>query len=75
MRTQCQRVLDRLLEAKGEWINGRTFLHDMFLSQYHARILELQRKGYKIEASPFLDEFGFKAYRLITEPLQTKLEI
>jgi hypothetical protein len=63
--TQCEKVLAELEKADGGWVNGRVFLHDLYLSQYHARIWELQKKGYKIEASQESDTFGFKSYRLI----------
>ena len=65
MKTQEEKVLDVLREAKGEWVNGRVFLRDYYLSQYHARIFGLQEKGYHIEASDFKDDFNFKSYRLI----------
>lgn len=63
--TQCQRVLEVLQKADGGWVNGQKFLREMMLSQYHARIKELQEDGYEIEGSPFTDEFGFKSYRLL----------
>ena len=63
--TQCDRVLRVLQDANGEWVSGQLFLHKHYLSQYHARIFELQRDGYRIEASPFSDQFGFKSYRLL----------
>lgn len=62
--TQEARVLKVLQEANGKYVNGRYFLQTMLLSQYHARIFGLQRKGYKIEASNDTDSFGFKSYRL-----------
>jgi hypothetical protein len=65
--TQCEKVLSALRESKGQWINGQYFLRTLFLSQYHARIKELQMKGHRIEASDFTDEFGFKSYRLIEQ--------
>ncbi len=73
MATQAEKVLKVLQDANGSWINGRYFLHTMYLSQYHARIWDLQQKGHKIEASTERDEFGFVSYRLITEPQQAKL--
>lgn len=63
-KTQGERVLETLQKADGNWVSGQYFLRDMFLSQYHARIFELQNKGHTIEASDFTDEFGFKSYRL-----------
>lgn len=64
---QKERVLEVLQKAKGEWVSGQYFLHTMMLSQYHARIWELQKMGYPIEASSFTDEYGFKSYRLPLE--------
>ena len=66
--TQEKRVLDTLIDANGEWVPGRYFLREMMLSQYHARIHDLQRKGVPIEASDFKDEYGFKSYRLTGWP-------
>jgi len=63
--TQCGRVLKALEKANGDWVSGQVFLRDLLLSQYHARIFELQRKGYRIEASDFTDNYGFKSYRLL----------
>lgn len=65
MKTQRDKVLEAL--ETGKWVSGRYFLHTLMLSQYHARIWELQKQGYDIEASPSTDEFGFKSYRLIPE--------
>lgn len=63
--TQEQKVLKALEEARGKYVNGRYFLQTLYLSQYHARIWGLQRKGYRIEASDETDEYGFKSYRLL----------
>ena len=62
--TQCEKILKVLEEANGEYVSGRYFIQNMLLSQYHARIFELQRKGYTIEASEDTDNFGFKSYKL-----------
>lgn len=62
--TQCQKVLKVLEEAGGAWVSGQYFLRNLYLSQYHARIFELQRQGYEIESSDEKDEVGFKSYRL-----------
>ncbi len=70
--TQEEKVLKALEEADGDWVNGRYFLHTLYLSQYHARIWGLQQKGYKIEASPDTDNYGFKSYRLIRTSLFDK---
>ncbi len=77
--TQAERVLLALQTANGNWVGGQYFLREMFLSQYHARLWELQHNKEKysyegiIEASPFTDEFGFRAYRLRVEPKQEAL--
>lgn len=62
--TQCQKVLDALEKAEGKWVSGTYFLRTLYLSQYHARLWELTRKGHKIETSPFTDDNGFRSYRL-----------
>lgn len=78
-QTQAQRVLEALRSADGGWVGGRYFLREMMLSQYHARIWELQRHkeyyGYEgiIEASDFKDTWGFKSYRLRIESKQEAL--
>ena len=61
---QAKRIL-KVLENTNDWVSGRYFLRDMYLSQYHARIWDLQQKGYNIVASQDVDEFGFKSYKLI----------
>jgi len=70
--TQCEKILKALEDAQGGWVNGRYFLHNLFLSQYHTRIWELQQKGYKIQPSEATDEFGFKSYRLVRDNLFDK---
>lgn len=64
-KTQEQKVLEVLESAQGAWVNGEHFLRGLYLSQYHARIHSLQRKGYRIEASDFVNEHNFKSYRLL----------
>lgn len=65
--TQEEKILKVLQDANGGWVNGQYFLREMFLSQYHARIWGLQKKGYKIEASEEKDIYGFKSYRLLSK--------
>ena len=67
--TQEEKVLQALTSAEGAWVDGEYFLRELYLSQYHARIHGLQKKGYRIEASDFVSEHGFKSYRLL--PKQT----
>lgn len=64
-KTQEAKVLEVLEENLGEWVDGEYFLRSLYLSQYHARIHGLQRKGYRIEPSDFTNEHGFKSYRLL----------
>jgi len=72
--TQKQKVLEALQKAEGDWVNGQFFLRNLFLSQFHTRIFELQKEGYKIEASNFTDNHGFKSYKLLQdEPIQQQL--
>ena len=71
--TQERRILQSLQQANGEWVNGQYFLRELFLSQYHRAIFNLQKRRdiYEydgiIEASPFKDDFGFKYYRLTNQ--------
>lgn len=63
--TQYYKVLDFLFKVKGEWVSGRYFIQTMMLSQFHAKIFELEnRYGWTIEHSDFKDEHGFKSYRI-----------
>lgn len=73
--TQEQRVLDVLLGARGKWINGRYFLKEMFLSQYHRALWNLEhRDGHEIEHSKFKDNFGFVSYRIVPEEPPQEVE-
>lgn len=63
--TQCEKVLRALENADGEWVSGRYFLQTLMLSQFHARIYELQSQGHNIEASKNTDQYGFKSYRIV----------
>ena len=69
--TQAQKILKALKDANGSWINGQYFLRTMFISQYHARIFQLQKEGEKIEASNFKDRFGFKGVFITTLVVDT----
>lgn len=76
--TQENRVLSVLQEARGEWISGEFFLRQLYLSQYHRAIWNLQNKrerywyvGY-IEASDFKNEHNFKSYRLVGDYVPEK---
>ena len=67
-KTQEDIILDILREAKGNWVDGMTFLNlPKPITQYHARIWSLQRKGYEIEGR-FIYTKNWKEYRLIAEP-------
>ena len=63
--TQEERILAVLQKKTGEWVNGRYFIQTMMISQAHARIFSLQRKGHRIESSEERDEYNFKSYRLL----------
>lgn len=66
--TQSGKVLKALLDAQGEWVNGQRFLRELFLSQYHARIHDLENRfGWTIEHSDFADEYGFRSYRITSQ--------
>ena len=62
--TQERRILEVLQDAAGAWVNGQHFLRELYLSQYHRAIWNLQhhreRYGYggEIEASDFTDAHG-----------------
>jgi hypothetical protein len=66
--TQPWKVLRALLDAEERWVNGRYFLRELYLSQYHARIKELEDVfGWTIEHSDFVDFAGFKSYRICAQ--------
>jgi len=70
--TQADRVFKALMKADGEWISGAYLLRDLYISQYHARICDLENRfGWIIEHSDGKDEFGFLSYR-ITDRLGPK---
>lgn len=72
--TQAEKILNVLEKNRGNWISGSYFLRNLYLSQFHTRIFELEKKGYPIEHSDFKDEWGFVSYRLpLLEPTQQKL--
>jgi len=64
--SQCGRVLKILIDAGGNWVDGMTFLGlDKPITQFHARIFELENKyKYKIE-SRFVENRNWKEYRII----------
>lgn len=63
--TQEQRVY-AILED-GDWVDGMIFLHlDKPITQFHARIWGLQKKGIKIE-SRFKEGRNWKEYRLVKD--------
>lgn len=62
--TQEERVL-KMLKNWGGWVSGMDFLHiEKPITQYHARIWGLQKKGYKIEGR-FIAGKNYKEYRLL----------
>ena len=70
--SQKDQVLRALEESPGAWVNGWHFLSEMYVTQFHARIFELQEEGYKIESKKFPGE-RMHSYRLVTEEKQNKL--
>lgn len=77
--TQEERILQKLIEADGKWVDGQYFLRTMWISQYHRAIWNLQNRRVRynyagtIEVSDFTDEYGFKSYRLKVEVEQPVL--
>lgn len=72
--TQESKVLNALLEAKGDWVNKQYFVRTLYLTQAGRAIWNLENKYYwKIEHSDFTDDFGFRSYRILLEPIQGKL--
>lgn len=72
--TQCEKCLNVLENNRGKWIKSDYFLYTLHLSQFHARLLELEEKGYPIEHSTFKDDFGYVSYRLpFNEPTQQNI--
>jgi len=64
--TQCQRILQIFKDANGGWVDGMIFLHlDKPITQFHARMFELEEQGHKFEPR-VKDGKNWKEYRLIT---------
>jgi hypothetical protein len=62
------RVLQRLLDASGGWINKQVFIHEMYLTQAGRAIFNLQNRfHWPVEPSTFTDEHGLKSYRMQQE--------
>ena len=73
--TQRERVLKTLREADGGWVDGMIFLNgNPPITQFHARIWELQREGYRI-ISRTISGKNWKEYMIIVEPKQQRLTI
>jgi hypothetical protein len=63
--TQKKRVLEILEQANGRWVDGMSFLRlDSPITQYHARIFDLQEEGFQIEGR-FIEGRNWKEYRLL----------
>lgn len=73
-QSQAQRILEVLIKANEDWVNGRYFCQTMMISQFHTRIKELQEEGHNIEASDFRDEYNFKSYRLVIPVSQDEVK-
>ena len=72
-KTQKQRILEELQDANGEWVNTQFFKRTLWITECNGRLSELKNDGYKIETSPFTDEYGFRSHRLLKEPKQESL--
>lgn len=69
--TQEERILKILKETRGNWVDGMVFLRlDPPITQYHARIWGLQRKGHIIEGRFILGK-NWKEYRLLEPKVDT----
>lgn len=64
LSNQQQKVYDALDNNRGTWVKSDYFLYTLHLSQFHARMDEMELKGIKIITSDFTDEFGYKSYML-----------
>jgi hypothetical protein len=62
--TQCERVLQALLEANGDWVSNRYFKQTLLISEVNGRLSELKSKGWEIETSEHRDEYGFTFHRI-----------
>ena len=72
--SQEYKVLMKLLEANGAWINKQYFVRDMYLTQAGRAIYNLENEyHWPIEHSTFTDAFKFKSYRILQEVRQTPL--
>ena len=75
--TQCDKILEVLRAAKGDWVSSRVFIREMWLSQTSARICELKKKGHNIQSSDDeglpRDSYNYCSYRLL-EPFHDTLQ-
>ena len=63
-----------LIDADGDWVNYQHFVRNMYLTQAHYVIYELENRfGWKIEHSDFTDNLGFKSYRIVPERDVTRI--
>lgn len=72
--SQELRVLAELQNANGAWISSDYFIREKYLTQIHRAIFNLENRREKyqyegnIEHSDFVNEYGFKSYRLKIAP-------
>ena len=65
--SQQERILRILQEANGRYVDGMYFLQfPNPITQFHTRIFELQKQGYKIEGR-FIPGRNWKEYRLLAK--------
>lgn len=72
--TQKDRILEVLRKHQYHWVSGRYFIKEMGITQTHARMFEMNKQGIVIETSKFTDEWGFKSYKLLSEPPPKKTD-
>lgn len=71
--SQEGKVLEVLKKNEGQWVNKQVFIRDLYLTQAGRAIYNLENNpkwrneylGYEIVHSPFVDDFGFKSYKII----------
>jgi len=72
--TQCEKILKAFRDAK---LRGNGYLNcldlgRLYIMQPHARMFELERKGYIFD-DRWAEGNSYKEYRLVEEPKQTNI--
>lgn len=75
LRQALQGALRHHFVANDGWVNKQYFVRVLGLTQAGRAIWNLEHKmGYVIEHSNFKDDYGFRSYRLKSEPQQIFIE-